>query len=171
MTSPRTLLITAAFAAWALALMIAPPPTHALIPSAHASSATSTLREDGPTVKLRNTSARVVHLNLGARGGIVSINPLEEKEFAGDQASAAKEALANAYKALVDDGSLVVDGQPRAPAPNVNPPPSGTTTSMNDPGLTPTASELAGANTEPSGTGAPDTPSSAGAAGSSKRGK
>lgn len=162
MTYTRMLL--AAAMAFALASVIALP-THAAptpIVSMPA-QATAPNGKDTPTVNIRNTAARIVHLNLGPHG-IVAINPLADVNLTGDQARAAKEALDTSLKALIEDGTLVVDGSAKAPPPN--PEPAGATTNMGDPRLAPTASDLG--NNDPGASGTPDTPSSSG---SGKRSK
>lgn len=157
MTPIRLLLATVALALASVVTL----PTHAavLLPDAVAHrSAPAHIGKDTP-VKIRNTAPRIVHLNLGAPG-IVAINPLQEVDLTGDQARAAKAILDGPSRALVDDGTLVVDGDAKAPPPNPAPPPGAiASTNMGDPRLAPTAAEL-GHDTEPSGT--PDTPSSSG---------
>ena len=166
-----------ALAAVALLSVIVATPTHALIPSAAPSA--PALRKDRPNVKIKNTSARVVHLNLGTRGGVVSINPLHEVHLDGDQAAAAREALGGPSKALVDDGSLVIDGEAKAPPPNPGPT-AGGTTNMGDKSLAPNPSDLRGGDTDPGGYTPPQSPSSpsspssapdAASSGSSRRSK
>ncbi len=62
-------------------------------------------------MQIRNVSARLIHLNLGATGGVISIAPLSTVDLKDEHADAAKLVLEGPMKALVDDGSLVIDGK------------------------------------------------------------
>lgn len=64
-------------------------------------------------MKLHNTSARIITLNI--KSGAVQIAPLQQVELKDDAATEAQAVLDDALKALVDDGSLIVDGKPAAP--------------------------------------------------------
>jgi hypothetical protein len=65
-------------------------------------------------MKITNTSARIVHLNLS--DGAVMLPPLQTIELHAKQAADAKAVLDGTLRPLVDDGSLVVDGAGPMPA-------------------------------------------------------
>lgn len=76
----------------------------------------------GGTMKVKNASPRVMHFSIAAGGNshnVISLAPLQEREFTGDEASEIRTILEGVFKPYVDDGSLVVDGQLKAPAPQI----------------------------------------------------
>ena len=76
----------------------------------------------GGDMRVLNTSPRLVHFTIRNEGqghGIEKLLPNQEREFSGDLAAEIKQHLEGTYKALVDNGSLVVDGKPKAPPPTL----------------------------------------------------
>lgn len=66
---------------------------------------------------VKNAGARLVHLNLG-HSNVIALAPLKEVTLDGAEAEAAKAVLDGPLAGLVDNGELVVDGKPKAPAPS-----------------------------------------------------
>jgi hypothetical protein len=115
MTSRRLHLLLAAFTT-AFALTFA---SGALPSDAEASSGMLCTRKDTSTMKIENTSARLVHLNLGTE--VKTIAPLKTLELQGEDAERAKAVLDGPLIGLVDNGELVVDGKPKAPPASIEP--------------------------------------------------
>lgn len=87
----------------------------------------------GGDMQIYNASPRLVHFTFRDHPRLTVI-PLQTIEISGEVATLAREVLDTTFKPLVDDGSLVIDGQ------YVVPPPSGpkpqAVPSPTDPGAT-----------------------------------
>lgn len=129
----RLLLPLAAAFATALVCTLA-----VMLPSDGASAqrdVTSTMLCQGkdPHMKVYNAGARLFHIPLGTR--TASIAPLKTETFEGDEAAMAKAVLEGPLVGYVDNGEIVVDGQPKAPPPVLEPsqPPTGAPAIMTQP--------------------------------------
>lgn len=76
----------------------------------------------GGDMKVGNNSARIIHFHLEG-GRVVTIPPLQEVEFIGNDEQLAKATLEGAFKPFVDDGSLVIGGLANATRPPQQPSP------------------------------------------------
>lgn len=70
-------------------------------------------------MKVENTSARLIHLNLGT--SVIPIAPLQTVTILGDDAIAAKAVLDGPFSGLVSNGDLVIDGKAKAAPASLEP--------------------------------------------------
>lgn len=73
-------------------------------------------------MKVGNNSARIIHFHLEG-GRVVTIPPLSDADFTGNDEQLAKATLEGAFKPFVDDGSLVLGGMAKANRPPQQPSP------------------------------------------------